>query len=93
MYRNIPAPLAHRVYISQLILYSRACVYRQDFADRGLLLTRQMQDQMLLVVKFKSSLRVFYGRHHDLVIQYRMYESHMTTDVFVCRSHNVIYIS
>ena len=70
MHSNIPAPPVYRVYISQLIIYSRACVYRQDFADRGLLLTRQLQDQMLLVVKLKSCLRGFYGSHHDLVSWY-----------------------
>jgi hypothetical protein len=46
---------SYGVYISQLIRYSRACGSNQDFLERGLLLTR------------KSSLRKFYGHHHDLV--------------------------
>ena len=37
---NIPVAPAYGVYISQLIRYSRACGYYQDFLDRGLLLTR-----------------------------------------------------
>jgi hypothetical protein len=54
------------VYISQLIRYSRACGSYQDFIDRGLMLTRKLLKQGFLLVKRKSSLRKFYGRHHDL---------------------------
>jgi hypothetical protein len=32
--------------------------------------------------KLKSSLRKFYGRHHDLVDCYGIYVSQMTTDMF-----------
>jgi hypothetical protein len=64
---NIPAAPAYEVCISQLIRYSRACVSYQDFLDRGLLLTRKLLNQWFLLVKLKSSLRKFYGRHHDLV--------------------------
>ena len=62
---NILAAPAHRVYISQLIQYSRACGSHHDFHDRGLLLTRKLLNQGFLLVKLKSSLRKFYGRHHD----------------------------
>jgi hypothetical protein len=34
------------------------------------------------LVKLKSSLRTFYGRHHDLVDRYGISVSQMTTDVF-----------
>ena len=37
---NFSTAPAYGVYISQLIRYSRACGYYQDFLDRGLLLTR-----------------------------------------------------
>jgi hypothetical protein len=67
---NIPAAPAYGVYISQLIRYSRACGSYQDFIDRGLLLTRKLLNQGFLLVKLKSSLRKFYGRHHDLVDRY-----------------------
>jgi hypothetical protein len=56
--------------ISQLIQYPRACGSYQDFLDRGLLLTRKLLNQGFLLVKLKSSLRKFYGRHHDLVDRY-----------------------
>jgi hypothetical protein len=79
---NIPAALAYGVYISQLIRYSRACGCYQDFLDRGLLLTRKSLNQGFLLVKLKSSLRKFYGRHHDLVDRYGISVSQMTTDMF-----------
>jgi hypothetical protein len=55
------------IYISQLIRYSRACGSYQDFLDRALLLTRKLLNQWFQLVKLKSSLQKFYGRHHDLV--------------------------
>jgi hypothetical protein len=35
-----------------------------------------------ILVKLKSSLRKFYGRHHVLVDRYGIYVSHMTMDMF-----------
>jgi hypothetical protein len=67
---NITAAPVYGVYISQLIRYSRACVSYQNFLDRGLLLTRKLLNQGFLLVKLKSSLRKFYGRHHDLFNRY-----------------------
>ena len=79
---NIPAAPAYRVYISQLIRYSRACGSYQDFLDIGLLLSRKPLNQGFLLVKLKSSLRKFYGRRHDLVDRYGIFVSQMTTDMF-----------
>ena len=79
---NIPATHAYGVYISQLIRYSRPCGFYQDFLDRGLLLTRKLPNQGFLLVKLKSSLLNFYGRHHDLVDRYGISVSQMTTDMF-----------
>ena len=64
---NISAAPAYRVYITKLIRYSRACGSYKDSLDRGLLLTWKLLNQGLLLVKMKSSLRKFYGRHHPLV--------------------------
>ena len=64
---NIPAAPAYGVYFCQLIRYSRACCSYQDFLDRGLLLIRKLLNQGFLLFKLKSSLRMFYGHHHDLV--------------------------
>ena len=79
---NIPAAPAYGVYISQLIRYSRACGSYQDCSDRGLLLTRKLLNQGLLLVKLKSSLPKFYGRHHDLVNRYGISVSQMIKDMF-----------
>jgi hypothetical protein len=38
---------------------------------------------VLLLVKLKSSLPKFYGRHHDLANRYGMYVSQLTTDMFL----------
>ena len=78
----IPTPPAYGVYISQLIRHSRAFGSYQDFLVRGLLLTRKLLNQGFLLVKLKSSLRVFYGRHDDLVDRYGISVSQMTTDIF-----------
>ena len=80
---NIPAAPAYGVYISQFIRYSRAFGSYQDFLDWGLLLSRKLLNQGFLLVKLKSSLRKFYGRHHDLVDHYGISGSQMTT----CRKH------
>ena len=79
---NIPAAPAYGVYISQLVRYFRACGSYQDFLDRGLLLTGKLLNQGFLLVILKSSLRKFYGRHHDLVDRFGMYVSQITTDMF-----------
>jgi hypothetical protein len=53
---NIPTAPAYGVYISQLIRYSRACGFYQDFLDRVLLLTRKLLNQGFLLIMLKSSL-------------------------------------
>ena len=67
--RNIPAPSAYGVYISQFMLYPRACGSCHVFRDRCLLLTRKILNRRFLVVKQTSSLRKLCGRDHDLVNQ------------------------
>ena len=84
---NIPAAPPYGVYISQMIRYSRACGCYQDFLDAGLLLTREILNQEFLLVKFKSSLQKFCGRHHDLVDRYGIPVSQMTTDMFHLSKH------
>ena len=82
MCSNIPASPAYGVHISQLIRYSRACGSYQGVLDRGLLLPRKLLNQRFPLVKLKSSLRKFYGRHHDMVDRYGISVSQMTTDMF-----------
>jgi len=79
---NIPASPTYGVHISQLIRYSSVCGSYHDLFDRELLLTRKLLNQGFLLVKLKSPLRTFYGRHHDLVDCYGISLSQMTTDMF-----------
>jgi len=67
---NIPAAPAYGVYISQFIRYSRTCDSYQNVLDKGFLLTSKRLNQVFLLAKLLSSLRKFYGRHHDLVSRY-----------------------
>jgi hypothetical protein len=70
------------IYISQLKRYSRACGSWQGFLGRWLLLTRRLRKQRFLLIKFRSSLQIFYGRQLDLVDRYGISVSQMTTDMF-----------
>jgi hypothetical protein len=91
IFSSIPAAPTYEIYISQLIRYSRACGSYQDFLDRRLLLTRTLLNQGFLLVMLKSSLRKFYGRHHDLVDRYGISVSQMTTDTFHLSQHFMTY--
>jgi len=60
---NIPASSAHRVYISQLIRYSRVCAKYNGFLDTAQLLTQKLLKQGYVALRLMSSLQIFYGRH------------------------------
>ena len=60
----------------------RSLCFMSWFLWWGLLFTRKLLNQGLLLVKLKSSIRIFYGRHHDLVDCYGISVSQMTTDMF-----------
>jgi hypothetical protein len=57
-------------------------IYKLNFLDRGLLLTRKLLNQGFLLDKLKSSLRKFYGPRHNMVDYYGISVSQMTTDMF-----------
>ena len=61
---------AYRVYISQLIRYSRAFDIYLDFIDRDRLLIQNLLNQGYVALKLQSSFLEFYGRHHDLADRY-----------------------
>ena len=65
--------------------YLSADTIFQDLLDRRLLLTRKLLNQGFLVVKLKSSLRKFYGRHHDLVLL-------LLLPPLICKSPLVYYL-
>ena len=79
---NIPSSPAYGVYISQLILYSRACSHYSDFLARAKVLTQKLLGQQFLLPRLKSSFEKFCGRHHDLVDRYNSSVTSMMTDLF-----------
>ena len=78
---NIPAAAAYAVYTSHLSDIPAHVVFIM-ISLIELLLTRKLLIQGFLVVKLKSSLRKFYGRHHDMCSHYEISVSPMTTDMF-----------
>ena len=60
---NIPAAPVYGVYISQLIRYSRACRSYQSVLDRGLLLTRKLLNQGIILVKVEAI--TCFGHHFE----------------------------
>jgi hypothetical protein len=84
IFSHISAEPVHRVYISQLIRYSRACGSCRYFLDRGLLVTRKLLNEGFLAVKVMSPIRKFDSRHHNLVTIYGIYVS-----VVIFRSFNM----
>ncbi len=77
---NIPSVPAYGVYISQLIPYARACRKYTDFIYRAKLLTDKLLKQGYVVIRLRSSLQKFYGRHHELVDKYGVTISDMRND-------------
>jgi hypothetical protein len=73
----------YKVYISQLIRYSRDSAQQGDFLDRIPLLMQKLLKQGYFVPMLKSSLQKFYVRHHDLVDHYEISISQMTMDLFI----------
>jgi hypothetical protein len=47
-----------------------------------MLVARKLLNQRFILVKLKSSLRMLFGHHHDLVGSYGISVSQMTTDIF-----------
>ena len=79
---NIPSAPAYGVYVSQLIRYARGCSLYGDFINRGVLLTQKLLQQGYEEERLKSTLRKFYGHHHELVDHYEVCVSQLTRDMF-----------
>ena len=76
---NIPSTPAYGVYISWLILYSRAGISSQDFQAA---IKKATGGKVPIVVTLTSSFLKFYDRHHDLYDLYKISVSLMITDMF-----------
>ena len=54
---------------------------REDFVDRGKVLTSKLLSQGYRRAKLVSTLKKFYGRHHALVDPYIVAASKLVTDM------------
>ena len=73
MSSNIPSALAYGVYASQLIRYDRCCSNNSDFLLPHMDLVTRLLSQGYKVNRLSNTLIIkkFYGRHTDLVGQYK----------------------
>ena len=72
MSSNIRSAPAYAVNISQLVGYARACCKYPDIVDRGKLLMNKLLSLGYRRAKLVSTVKKFYGRHHDMVDPYNM---------------------
>ena len=79
MSNNIPSAPAYGVYASQLIRYTRCCSNYSDFLLSHSLVTRLLS-QGYKVNRLSNILKEFYGRHTDLVGQYKKNVCQMFAD-------------
>ena len=71
MSSNIPSAPAYGVYASQLIRYARCCSKYSDFLSRHRALVTRLLSQGYKVNRLSNTFKKFYGRHTDLVVQYK----------------------
>jgi hypothetical protein len=63
-------------------LGSGACFAYEFFSKQGTLLANKLLLQSYNESRLKSSFRTFYGRHNDLVCEYKLSLAHMLDDLF-----------
>ena len=71
MSSNIPSAPAYGVYGSQLIRHARCCSNYSDFLSRHRALVTRFLSQGYKVNRLSNTFKKFYGRHTDLVGQYK----------------------
>ena len=77
---NIPSARAYDVYASQLIRYARCCSNYSDFLLRHRALVTRLLSQGYKVDRLSNTFKKFYGRHTDLVGQYKKNVCQMFAD-------------
>ena len=80
MSSNIPSAPAYGVYASQLIHYACCCSNYSDFLSRHRTLVTRLLSQGYKVNRLANTFKKFYGRHTDLVGQYKKNACQMFTD-------------
>ena len=80
MSSNIPSAPANGVYASQLIRYARCCSNLSDFLSRHRAQVTRLLSQGYKVNCLSNTFKKFYGRHTDLVGQYKKNVCQMFAD-------------
>ena len=80
MSSNIPSSPAYGVYASQLIRYARCCSNYSDFLLRHRAPVTRLLSQGYKVNRLSNTFKKFYGRHTDLVGQYKKNVCQMFAD-------------
>ena len=80
MSSNIPSAPAFGVYASQLVRYARCCSSYSDFLIRHRALVKRFLSQGYKVNRLSNTFKKFYGRHTDLVGQYKKNVCQMFAD-------------
>ena len=80
MSSNIPSAPAYRVYASQLIHYAGCCSNYSDFLSRHRAPVTRLLSQGYKVNRLSNTFKKFYGRHTDLVGQYKKSVCQMFAD-------------
>ena len=80
MSSNIPSAPAYGVYASQLIRYARCCSNYSDFLSRHKALVTRLLSQGYRINRLSNTFKKFYGRHTDLVGQYKKNVCEMLAD-------------
>ena len=80
MSSNSSSAPAYGVYASQLIRYARCCSNYSDFLSRHRALVIRLLSQGYKVNRLSNTFKKFYGRHTDLVGQYKKNVCQMFAD-------------
>ena len=80
MSNSIPSTPAYGVYASQLICYARRCSNNSDFLSHHRALVTRLLSQGYKVNRLSNTFKKFYGRHTDLVGQYKKSVCQMFAD-------------
>ena len=80
MSSNIPSAPAYGVYASQLVRYAHCCSNYSDFLICHRALVKRLLSQGYKVNRLSNTFKKFYGRHTDLVGQYKKNVCQMFAD-------------
>ena len=80
MSSNIPSAPAYGVYASQLVRYACCCSNYSDFLIRHRALVKRLLSHGYKVNRLSNTFKKFYGRHIDLVGQYKKNVCQMFAD-------------